>query len=98
MFLFLKTIEFSLFFSFKNLEKKSGVQSPESRVQSPESSPESSPAFILCQIIERLVAIPHFPFYDILSGKTKILTVSLIFNTTNEANLPETLGKKTAKN
>ena len=25
---FLKTIEFSLFFSFKNLEKKSGVQSP----------------------------------------------------------------------
>ena len=33
---FLKTIEFSLFFSFKNLEKKSGVQSP-----------ESSPDFIL---------------------------------------------------
>ena len=27
---FLKTVEFSLFFSLENLEKKSGVQSPES--------------------------------------------------------------------
>ena len=36
-----------------------------------------------------------FPYDDIsLAGKTKILTVSLIFNTTNEANSPETLGKR----
>ena len=43
-------------------------------------------------MIERLVATPHFPFHDILSGKTKILTVSLIFTTTNKANSPETQG------
>ena len=35
----------------------------------------------------------YFPFHDILSGKIKILTVSLIFTTTNEANSPETKGK-----
>ena len=39
------------------------------------------------------------PFlHDILSGKIKILTVSLIFTTTNEANSPETQGKNTAQN
>ena len=40
----------------------------------------------------------YFPFHDILSGKTKILTGSLIFTTTNEANSPETEGKNTAQN
>ena len=35
----------------------------------------------------------YFAFHDILSGKPKILTVSLIFTTTNEANSPETQGK-----
>ena len=34
----------------------------------------------------------YFPFHDTLSGKTKILTVSLIFTTTNEANSHETQG------
>ena len=35
----------------------------------------------------------YFAFHDILSSKPKILTVSLIFTTTNEANSPETQGK-----
>ena len=35
----------------------------------------------------------YFAFHDTLSGKPKILTVSLIFTTTNEANSPETQGK-----